>query len=161
MTEEQVNKTLALVKGTLSYEGFDTVDLVIEVSNADGCHTNVCNHCTMRTTKRFLCGSLQAALEDITLKQNIFQDLEKFCSPSCILATNTSTIDLDLVGEKTRSQGRIIGAHFFRYHFPLPFVNASIQVGLFTYCVLLFAALRMLCRCWRLSELGRLPRSLF
>ena len=32
MTEEQVNKTLSLVKGTLSYEGFDSVDLVIEVS---------------------------------------------------------------------------------------------------------------------------------
>ena len=67
---------------------------------------------------------MQAALEDIALKQNIFQDLEKFCSPSCILATNTSTIDLDLVGEKTRSQGRIIGAHFFRYHFSCDFVNA-------------------------------------
>ncbi|GAB4843628.1 hypothetical protein Ancab_013593 [Ancistrocladus abbreviatus] len=33
--------------------------------------------------------------------------------PQCILASNTSTIDLNLIGEKTRSQDRIVGAHFF------------------------------------------------
>ncbi|BAS78080.1 Os02g0274100, partial [Oryza sativa Japonica Group] len=45
--------------------------------------------------------------------QSIFSDLEKVCPPHCILATNTSTIDLNVVGEKTNSQDRIIGAHFF------------------------------------------------
>ena len=51
--------------------------------------------------------------QDIGLKQRIFADLESSCSPNCILATNTSTIDIELVGEKTRSQDRIVGAHFF------------------------------------------------
>ncbi|PHU15336.1 Glyoxysomal fatty acid beta-oxidation multifunctional protein MFP-a [Capsicum chinense] len=39
--------------------------------------------------------------------------LEKVCPPHCILASNTSTIDLNIIGQKTRSQDQIIGAHFF------------------------------------------------
>lgn len=57
---------------------------------------------------------LQAVIESIPLKQSIFRDIEKACPPHCILATNTSTIDLNVVGEKTSSQDRIVGAHFFR-----------------------------------------------
>lgn len=53
-------------------------------------------------------------IENIELKQSIFADLEKHCRADCILSTNTSTIDLNLVGAKTKSQDRIIGAHFFR-----------------------------------------------
>lgn len=56
----------------------------------------------------------QAVIENVSLKQQIFADLEKYCPPHCILASNTSTIDLNLIGEKTRSQDRIVGAHFFR-----------------------------------------------
>lgn len=42
-------------------------------------------------------------------------DLEKYCPPHCILASNTSTIDLNLiVDEKSKYADRIIGAHFFR-----------------------------------------------
>lgn len=53
-------------------------------------------------------------MEKVSLKQTIFSDLEKACPPHCILATNTSTIDLNVVGERTNSQERIVGAHFFR-----------------------------------------------
>lgn len=53
-------------------------------------------------------------IENVSLKQQIFADLEKYCPPHCILASNTSTIDLNLIGEKTKSEDRIIGAHFFR-----------------------------------------------
>lgn len=63
----------------------------------------------------------QAVIENVSLKQQIFADLEKYCPPHCILATNTSTIDLELIGERTKSRDRIIGAHFFRYiHIPRP-----------------------------------------
>jgi enoyl-CoA hydratase/3-hydroxyacyl-CoA dehydrogenase len=56
----------------------------------------------------------QAVIEKVELKQQIFADLEKYCPQHCILASNTSTIDLNLIGEKTKSHDRIIGAHFFR-----------------------------------------------
>ncbi|KAI6693028.1 hypothetical protein NL676_020738 [Syzygium grande] len=84
MTQEKFEKTMSLLKGVLDYESFKDVDMVIE-----------------------------AVIENVSLKQQIFADLDRNCPPHCILATNTSTIDLNLIGEKTRSRHRIIGAHFF------------------------------------------------
>ncbi|CAN6468185.1 unnamed protein product [Victoria cruziana] len=84
MSQEKFEKTFSLLKGVLDFESFQDVDLVIE-----------------------------AVIENVNLKQQIFADLEKYCSPHCILASNTSTIDLNLIGENTKSHGRIVGAHFF------------------------------------------------
>lgn len=58
---------------------------------------------------------LQAVNEVVSLKQSIFEDIEKVCSPDCIFASNTSTISLDVIGERTSSQDRILGIHLFRW----------------------------------------------
>ncbi|KAG6658456.1 hypothetical protein I3843_04G151500 [Carya illinoinensis] len=84
LTQEKAEKSLSLLKGVLDYSDFKEVDMVIE-----------------------------AVIENVPLKQKIFGEIEKVCPAHCILATNTSTIDLNLVGEKTSSRDRIIGAHFF------------------------------------------------
>ncbi|KAK9208524.1 hypothetical protein WN944_000881 [Citrus x changshan-huyou] len=84
LTQDKANNALKMLKGVLDYSEFKDVDMVIE-----------------------------AVIESVPLKQKIFSELEKACPPHCILATNTSTIDLNLVGEKTSSEDRIIGAHFF------------------------------------------------
>ncbi|XP_042497276.1 peroxisomal fatty acid beta-oxidation multifunctional protein AIM1-like [Macadamia integrifolia] len=84
MTRDKAEKALSILKGVLDYSEFKNVDMVIE-----------------------------AVIESIPLKQSIFSEIEKICPPHCILATNTSTIDLNIIGEKTSSQDRIIGAHFF------------------------------------------------
>ena len=52
-------------------------------------------------------------MQDIPLKQAIFADLEAVCRPDAILASNTSTIDIALIGKNTRASDRIVGAHFF------------------------------------------------
>uniref|UniRef100_A0A0D9WCZ8 Uncharacterized protein n=1 Tax=Leersia perrieri TaxID=77586 RepID=A0A0D9WCZ8_9ORYZ len=49
-----------------------------------------------------------SVVEDVNVKQQVFADLEQYCPSHCVLATNTSTIDLDLIGGKTNSQDRII-----------------------------------------------------
>ena len=41
---------------------------------------------------------IEAVIENLNLKQNIFKDLESVCSKDCILSTNTSTIDITLIG---------------------------------------------------------------
>ncbi|CAO2841917.1 unnamed protein product [Amaranthus hypochondriacus] len=84
LVQDKAEKALLSLRGVLDYSEFKDVDMVIE-----------------------------AVVENVPLKQTIFSDLEKVCPPDCILATNTSTIDLNLVGERTNSQNRIIGAHFF------------------------------------------------
>ena len=72
------------LKAQTTYDGFDKVDLVIE-----------------------------AAVESIPLKQKIFAEVEALMSPTCVLSSNTSTIDLEVVGANTTCQPRIIGLHFF------------------------------------------------
>jgi enoyl-CoA hydratase/3-hydroxyacyl-CoA dehydrogenase len=67
-----------------TYDGFDKVDLVVE-----------------------------AVLENLKLKQEIFQTLEKVCPPHAILSTNTSTIDIDEIAQLTSCRDRIIGLHYF------------------------------------------------
>lgn len=84
LAQDKADKAISMLQGVLDYSEFRDVDMVIE-----------------------------AVIEKVPLKQKIFSEIENACPPHCILATNTSTIDLNVVGEKTSSQDRIIGAHFF------------------------------------------------
>lgn len=56
---------------------------------------------------------IEAAVERLDIKQSIFAELEKVCRADCVLATNTSTINLDLISAKMRNRDRVVGAHFF------------------------------------------------
>ncbi|TYJ24818.1 hypothetical protein E1A91_A07G005000v1 [Gossypium mustelinum] len=84
LTKDKADKALSILKGVLDYSEFKDVDMVIE-----------------------------AVIENVGLKQKIFSEIEKACPPHCILATNTSTIDLNLIADKLNPQDRVIGAHFF------------------------------------------------
>ncbi|KAL0910388.1 hypothetical protein M5K25_021366 [Dendrobium thyrsiflorum] len=64
-----------------------------------------------------------AVIEKVPLKQSIFNEIENICPRHCILATNTSTIDLNIVGERTKSQDRIVGAHFFSPAYVMPLLE--------------------------------------
>lgn len=69
---------------------------------------------------------IEAALEDPRLKQEIFAALQEKCRHDCILATNTSTINLDLIGmgaPQAHREGRIIGAHFFSPAHKMPLLE--------------------------------------
>uniref|UniRef100_A0A0E0DM92 Uncharacterized protein n=1 Tax=Oryza meridionalis TaxID=40149 RepID=A0A0E0DM92_9ORYZ len=103
MTKEIYEKTLSLLTGVVDYERFKDVDLVIEESNTSNFYLAI----------YFIEQYWNAVVENVKVKQQVFADLERYCPSHCVLATNTSTIDLDLIGEKTNSQDRIAGAHFF------------------------------------------------
>lgn len=69
---------------------------------------------------------IEAALENPMLKQEIFAQLEAICGPDCILATNTSTINLDLIGlgaPIAHKEGRLVGVHFFAPAHKLPLLE--------------------------------------
>ncbi|XP_024959237.1 peroxisomal fatty acid beta-oxidation multifunctional protein AIM1-like [Cynara cardunculus var. scolymus] len=84
LSQPRAEKALSMIEGVLDYSEFNDVDMVIET-----------------------------VTEDLQLKQEIFGEIEKVCPPHCIFATNTSAIDLDLIGEKLGCQDRVVGAHFF------------------------------------------------
>jgi len=60
---------------------------------------------------------VEAATENVDLKLKIFGDLEEFCKPECILASNTSSIPITKIGAATKRPDKVIGMHFMN---PVP-----------------------------------------
>ncbi|MDQ6922699.1 MAG: 3-hydroxyacyl-CoA dehydrogenase NAD-binding domain-containing protein [Pseudomonadota bacterium] len=84
LTPEKLQQNLALLKPTLSYDDVKTADLVIE-----------------------------AVFEDMAVKQAVFESLDAVAKPGAILATNTSTLDVNRIASFTRRPQDVVGMHFF------------------------------------------------
>jgi 3-hydroxyacyl-CoA dehydrogenase len=84
LTQEQVEQRMALLIGTTTYDDLSDVDLVIE-----------------------------AVFEKMSVKKQVFQALDKVCKPGAILASNTSTLDLDEIAACVSRPQDVIGLHFF------------------------------------------------
>jgi 3-hydroxyacyl-CoA dehydrogenase len=56
---------------------------------------------------------IEAAFEEMAIKKEIFARLDKVCKADAILATNTSTLDVDEIAGATRRPESVIGLHFF------------------------------------------------
>ena len=84
ITQEQVEQRMALIQPTLSYDDLSDVDLVIE-----------------------------AVFENMDVKKAVFSELDRVCKPGAILATNTSTLDVNRIAGFTRRPEDVMGMHFF------------------------------------------------
>ena len=56
---------------------------------------------------------IEAAFENMEVKQNIFKQLDQVCKPDAILASNTSYLDLDTIASATQRPAAVVGLHFF------------------------------------------------
>ncbi|HYL11939.1 MAG TPA: 3-hydroxyacyl-CoA dehydrogenase NAD-binding domain-containing protein [Terriglobales bacterium] len=83
-TQEFVDQRLRLITPTLTYDRFSEVDLVIE-----------------------------AVFEGMSVKKEVFGELDRVCKPGAILASNTSTLDIDEIAQATSRPQAVIGTHFF------------------------------------------------
>ena len=84
LTQEKLESALALLKPTLRYEDLANADLVIE-----------------------------AVFEEMDIKQQVFRELERTAKQSAILATNTSTLDVNQIAAATSRPQDVVGMHFF------------------------------------------------
>jgi len=84
LTQEQVETRMALLSGTTSYDDLSDVDLVIE-----------------------------AVFEKMEVKKAVFSELDRVCKAGAILASNTSTLDIDEIATSTSRPEDVIGLHFF------------------------------------------------
>jgi 3-hydroxyacyl-CoA dehydrogenase len=84
LTQEAMEQRMALITPQLTYEGFEQADIITE-----------------------------AVFENMALKKQIFAELEKIAKPSAILATNTSTLDIDEIANVTSRPAMVVGTHFF------------------------------------------------
>ena len=56
---------------------------------------------------------IEAVFEDLPLKKEVFARLDRVCRPEAILATNTSTLDVDAIAAATSRPEQVVGTHFF------------------------------------------------
>lgn len=56
---------------------------------------------------------IEAIVEKLEVKHNVFRELEKIVSKDCVLASNTSSLSIASIGSALQNSDRIIGIHFF------------------------------------------------
>jgi len=56
---------------------------------------------------------IEAVFESLSVKQDVFRGLDEICKPGAVLATNTSTLDVDAIAGVTRRPQDVVGLHFF------------------------------------------------
>jgi 3-hydroxybutyryl-CoA dehydrogenase len=66
---------------------------------------------------------IEAALEELELKREIFAELDRVTRPDAILATNTSALSVSEIAEATERRQRVVGMHFFNPAPVLPLVE--------------------------------------
>jgi 3-hydroxybutyryl-CoA dehydrogenase len=66
---------------------------------------------------------IEAAPEDLTLKINLFEELDRYCSRKTILASNTSTLPLSEIGKKVEKKERLVITHWFNPPYIIPIVE--------------------------------------
>lgn len=63
---------------------------------------------------------VEAASENFEIKKQIFQELDRICTPDAILSSNTSSISITKIAATTNRPGKVIGMHFFN---PVPLMK--------------------------------------
>jgi 3-hydroxyacyl-CoA dehydrogenase len=84
LTQGEFDKRLGLIRGTLSYDQLADADLIIE-----------------------------AVFEDMSVKKEVFETLDRKARVGAILASNTSTLDLNKIAAVTHRPHDVVGLHFF------------------------------------------------
>ena len=84
ITAQEAEKRLALITPVRDWSGFERCGLIIE-----------------------------AVFEDFDLKQDVIVEMDEVARPGAILASNTSTLDIDALARCTQRPGRVVGLHFF------------------------------------------------
>ena len=70
---------------------------------------------------------VEAAVEELPVKQEIFAELDRLCPPETVLATNTSTLSITTIASATDRPGRVVGVHFMN---PVPVMpGVEVVVG--------------------------------
>ncbi|MEO8094680.1 MAG: 3-hydroxyacyl-CoA dehydrogenase family protein, partial [Pseudolysinimonas sp.] len=66
---------------------------------------------------------IEAIFEELDAKQKVFAEVEKYISPTAILATNTSSLSVEQIGAKLKNPERVVGFHFFNPVAVMPLIE--------------------------------------
>ena len=68
---------------------------------------------------------IEAVFEELSIKQKLFKDLEAIVSAECVLATNTSSLSVEKMGEGLKNPERVVGFHFFNPVAVMPLLEVA------------------------------------
>ena len=94
ISSDESNRLKALVTGTTNKADFADCDWVIE-----------------------------AVFEELSVKQDVFADVEQYISSTAVLATNTSSLSVEQIGSKLKHPERVVGFHFFNPVAVMPLIE--------------------------------------
>lgn len=66
---------------------------------------------------------IEAVFEELSVKQDVFADIERYVSPTAVLATNTSSLSVERIGERLEHPERLVGFHFFNPVAVMPLIE--------------------------------------
>ena len=84
MPQSSMDQRMALITPQLTYEGFDQADIIVE-----------------------------AVFEGMAVKKRVFSEIDAIARRDCILASNTSYLDIDEIASATHRPEMVVGNHFF------------------------------------------------
>ncbi len=84
LSADEMERRIGLITGVTELEAVGSADVVIE-----------------------------AVFEEMDLKKRVFSDLDRLAKPNALLATNTSTLDVDEIARATKRPQDVLGTHFF------------------------------------------------
>lgn len=84
LTQSTMDQRLASITPQIGYENFEQADIIIE-----------------------------AVFESMVVKKSVFSELDRIAKPGCVLASNTSSLDIDEIASATNRPEWVIGNHFF------------------------------------------------
>jgi 3-hydroxyacyl-CoA dehydrogenase len=84
LSQSEMDRRLSLITPQITYDGFDQADIIAE-----------------------------AVFEDMALKKQVFGEIDRIAKPGCILASNTSYLDIDEIASVTGRPELVVGHHYF------------------------------------------------
>jgi 3-hydroxyacyl-CoA dehydrogenase len=84
LSQTEMDRRLSLITPQLTYDGFEEADIIAE-----------------------------AVFEGMALKKQVFAEIDRIAKPGCILASNTSYLDIDEIASATRRPEFVVGHHYF------------------------------------------------
>ena len=94
MSEDEFNRKMRSIEPSLNFEGFKSVDLVVE-----------------------------AVVENMEVKKKVFAEVEEYVKPDCLLTSNSSSLSIEEMSKALKDPSRFAGLHFFNPVNKMPLVE--------------------------------------
>jgi 3-hydroxybutyryl-CoA dehydrogenase len=114
VSQEQLNKALATITKNLDRQ-VGKGSITSETKEAT--LKNISTHTSLASTVKNADLVIEAATENVSLKLDIFRQIDEYAPEECILASNTSSISITKIAAVTRRPEKVIGMHFMN---PVP-----------------------------------------